>query len=301
VTSTSEALVRSPDNYRGLTLLVSPKEALEQLKELQAFVDEVMVEGIDYGKIPGVKKPSLWQPGAQKLAEIYGLVHEFHDILSTEDWDRPFFFYRRRCILKSRRDGTAVGDGIGSCNSKEDRYAWRWLWPNDVPKGTNLEGVRRRTIRKKGGGEWVLHRFPNDDLFSLVNTIDKMASKRSYVHAVTAVTRSAGIFTQDAEDLPEDARGAAEGSGGVWEDEEDRDSGGGGGTQRGPEAGQEKVSAFLSAIAAAKDDEACKTVGRDMVVAHKAGQISDKQRLAIQDVIGARREALTAKAKPEGA
>ena len=277
-------------------MLVPLSEVLVRVQELQAFVDQVMVEGVDYGKIPGVKKPSLWQPGAQKLAELYGLVHKFVDTKTVEDWDKPFFFYRRKCELVYKVDGSPMGDGIGSCNSKEDRYAWRWVWPNEIPKGTSLDGAKQKQLPKKGGGQWTLYRFPNDDLFSLVNTIEKMACKRAYVHAVSAVTRSSGIFTQDVEDAPEEARRVVDDGGGPWADDDAHPL-----EEPGPDKGAEKVSAFLAALAAAKDDETCKAIGRDMVVAHRAGQISDKQRLAVQDVIGARREALQAKAKPEGA
>jgi hypothetical protein len=277
--------VRAPEEYRGLTVVVPLAESLARVQELQAFVKEVMVEGVDFGTIPGVRKPSLWQPGAQKLAELYGLVHKFVDTKTVEDWDKPFFFYRRGCVLTSRRDGSPMGDGIGSCNSMEDRYAWRWLWPSQV-RGLDVSGVKQKKTSKG-----ILYRFPNDDLFSLVNTIEKMACKRAYVHAVTAVTRSSGIFTQDAEDMPEEQRQVVDG-GASWDDDEPQDGG-----SSGPEPGAEKVSAFLAALASAKDDEVCKAIGRYMVVAHRAGQISDKQRLAVQDVIGARREALASKAQ----
>lgn len=280
------ALVR-PEDYRGLTLVVSPTESLRRMQELQAFIKEVLVEGIDYGQIPGIDKKILLQPGAQKLAEVYGFAHKFVDIKTVEDWDRPFFFYRRGCVLTARRDGLYVGDGIGSCNSKEDRYAWRWLWPEQVPKGIDRSTLKERSTRN-GKQQF---RMANEDIFSLVNTIEKMACKRSYIHAVTAVTRSSGLFTQDVEDLPDDVYGEAEETR-SWE------SGEGKKTDR-----IDKVDAFLAALADAKTDAACQAVGRDMVAAHKAGQINDKQRVALQEAIRARRAAIGQQApkdaKPE--
>src|SRR5678816_1707097 len=103
----------------ALAMVTTPDEAKERLKMLQDFVRGAMVEGTDYGKIPGAgDKPALLQPGAQKLCELYGLAFTFVNETSTEDWDKPFFFYRRRCILTRRSDGSFVCDGIGTANSK---------------------------------------------------------------------------------------------------------------------------------------------------------------------------------------
>jgi hypothetical protein len=195
----------------GLVMVVSPAEARRRVQELQAFVQEVMVQDVDYGVIPGTDKPSLYQPGAQKLAEMYGFASDFEDVTSVEDWEKAFFFYRRKCILTSRRDGRFIGAGIGSCNSREDKYAGRWVFDNEVPKGVDIKTLPSKEFRKRNGtGTFRKYRVPNPDIFSLVNTIEKMACKRSYIHAVIAVTRSAGLFTQDVEDLPEEVYGRPE-------------------------------------------------------------------------------------------
>ena len=195
------------DRDDGLVMVVSPAEARRRVQELQAFVQEVMVSKVDFATIPGTDKPSLLQPGAQKLAEMYGFAHDFVDEKSVEDWEKGFFFYRRKCVLTSRRDGRYIGSGVGSCNSREDRYAGRWAFESEVPKGVNKETLRVKEFQKKNGGTFKKYRVPNEDIFSLVNTIEKMACKRAYVGAVVAVTRSAGLFTQDAEDLPEEVFG----------------------------------------------------------------------------------------------
>lgn len=193
-------------------MVVSPAESLKRLQQLQAFVKEVMVEGLDYGTIPGTDKPTLLQPGAQKLSEIYGFATSFQDVRCVEDWNTPLFHYEVRCVLTSRRDGTFIGDGLGSCNSKEKRYAGRWAFENDIPPG-----IAKATLKKKEGkGKKPPHRaytqyfVPNDDIFSLVNTMKKMACKRALVHAIIGATRSAGLFTQDAEDIPQEAFGKTE-------------------------------------------------------------------------------------------
>jgi hypothetical protein len=197
--------------YSGLTMVVSPAEAQRRIQELQAFVQAVMVQGQDFGTIPGTDKPTLLQPGAQKLAEVYGFATHFEDVAVTEDWDRGFFFYRKRCVITSRRDGRYIGDGIGSCNSREGRYAYRWVFANEVPPGIDRRTLKSQEFRsRKTGGAFVKYQLPNPDIFSIVNTLEKMACKRALVAAIIGVTRSAGIFTQDLEDLPREVFGEVE-------------------------------------------------------------------------------------------
>ena len=197
-------------------MVVSPAEAKRRMQELQAFVAEVMVKDLDFGTIPGTDKPTLLQPGAQKLAEMYGFAQRFEEVASIEDWDKPLFMFRRRCVLTSRTDERFIGDGIGSCNSREDRYAWRWVWN----KPANFPNAKTKQTRN-GKTQW---RIPNEDIFSLVNTIEKMACKRALIMAVIGATRSAGLFTQDAEDLPPDAYGEAE-SERSWDRTEEKPAG----------------------------------------------------------------------------
>ncbi|HEU5276803.1 MAG TPA: hypothetical protein VFU97_24315 [Xanthobacteraceae bacterium] len=207
---TAEIVRTTPSSeYHGLTMVVSPAEALRRMQELQAFISQVMVNKLDYGIIPGTEKPTLLQPGAQKLAELYGFAVSFDDVETIKDWDKPLFYFRKKCLLTSRRDGRFIGDGVGSCNSKEDRYAWRWVWDSEVPAGVDRKTLRVKTFDTKRGAS-KKYRLPNEDIFSLVNTIEKMACKRALIHAVISATRSAGIFTQDVEDLPEDAMGEPE-------------------------------------------------------------------------------------------
>lgn len=222
MTDNGTALATVEREYDGLTMAVAPKEALRRVQELQAFVTTVMLRDLDYGVIPGTgDKPSLLQPGAQKLAEIYGFSHSFEAVEQVKDWERGFFYFEYKCILKSARTGRHVGEGIGSCNSRESKYAGRWVFDRDVPKGLDKASLKTRSgkSRKPPYQAYTMYLVPNDDPYSLVNTIQKMAAKRAYIHAIVAATRSAGVFTQDVEDLPQEAFGEAEDQR-SWEREE---------------------------------------------------------------------------------
>jgi hypothetical protein len=208
---TSTALTLTRPSEAGLTMVVEPSEAEQRLHALQDFVRRNMVEGEDFGVIPGTKgqdgkppKKTLLQPGAQKLAEIYGLAVTFEDARPPiERWDGedPMFAYFKLARVSRRTDGAFLGSGMGSCNSREKKYAARWVFERDVPPHLDIDRLPKREGKAKGSGKpFVMYKVPNPEIFDLVNTIEKMACKRALVGAVIAVTRSAGIFTQDMED-----------------------------------------------------------------------------------------------------
>jgi hypothetical protein len=153
------------------TFVATLPEMEKRYKELQEFVQKQMVEDEDYGKIPGCPKPSLFKPGAEKLLEIYG--YAVSDIViedKIEDWEKGFIHYDIKATAVSKRTGQIVGVGVGSCNSKEKKYI-------------------------------------NQESFSLVNTLMKMAKKRAIVDLALLVTRSSAIFTQDIEDIDGNGNG----------------------------------------------------------------------------------------------
>lgn len=183
-----------------------------RMEELQAFVRDYMVPGEDYGVIPGTDKPTLKKPGAEKLCDVYGLQRLFEIVERVEDWDRPLFHYVVRADLIHAASGKLIAQGLGAANSMEDRYRWRWVWANEIPPHLSREGLVWKTVNTKRG-EAKKYRIPNDDPYTLVNTLIKMAKKRALVDAVLSATRSSGIFTQDLEDLAD---------AGMDEDEEER-------------------------------------------------------------------------------
>jgi hypothetical protein len=208
-------------NDLALSPVIDLTTAIRELAVFQNFVKGYMVEGEDYGKIPGTPKPTLYKPGADKLCEIYGLADEYDITQRVEKWEMvpPLFDYEVKCTLVRKRDGIAVSTGMGSCNSYEGKYRWRDSKP--ICPMCNQETVLRSKEpgkgwfcwKKKGGCgasfpeneptliDQKIGKVPNDDVATLKNTILKMAKKRAKVDACLSATRSAGIFTQDMEDI----------------------------------------------------------------------------------------------------
>ena len=75
------------------------------------------------------------------------------------------------------------------------------MFPSEVPAGVDKAGLISKTITKRDGNKAVMHRIENDDVFSQVNTILKMAKKRALVDAALSAGRLSEVFTQDIEDF----------------------------------------------------------------------------------------------------
>lgn len=163
----------------GITPAFALSEAKVQMDALTRFVAEQLVEDEDYGRIPGTPKPSLYQPGAQKLAFFYGLTPEPH--LEREIVTEGFLSKTYRVDLISRQSGRVVAGCAGSCNSTESRFY----------------------KKEYQGREWTGNYLCMwRDARETENTCDKMAQKRALVGAVLIALRATGLFTQDVEDLP---------------------------------------------------------------------------------------------------
>jgi hypothetical protein len=237
-------------NELALMPVMEMAVAIQRRNQLNTFVKEIMIEGIDFGVVPGTVKPTLLKPGAEKLVTFFGLAPTFEDVGSFTIWDgnEPLFFYRYRCKLL--RGGVSIGEGLGSCNSRESKYRWRWVGLEDVPEFLDPQtlAVRSSSIaefefainKRETGGKYgkpasywdafeaaiksgdarqiqrktqsgkefpayeiasTVYRVPNEDIFSQINTIDKMAQKRALVASVLIGVNASEFFTQDLEDL----------------------------------------------------------------------------------------------------
>src|SRR5262245_22185428 len=108
--------------------VLSVAQAVERRAAMVEYVQTLMVEGVDFGTIPGSSKPSLYKPGAEKLCTLFGMVPQFTILEKVLDWNGteygdPFFYVHYQCRMM--RGGAVVGEGEGSCNAWESKYRWR--------------------------------------------------------------------------------------------------------------------------------------------------------------------------------
>lgn len=170
---------------------------LMKISQVQAAVQKSLKSGHDYDTIPGTGKPTLLKPGAEKILMMFGLTSEYEFLDKIEDYDKGIFAYTMKCILS--RNGQKITEGVGSCNSKEDKYRWRWYKEDDIPAGVDKDTLKSKT-NKWGKVEYKLE---NEEIYSQANTILKMAKKRAQVDATLTVASLSELFTQDIEDMKE--------------------------------------------------------------------------------------------------
>jgi hypothetical protein len=194
---------------------------------LLKIMHDVMREGVDYGNVPGVDKPSLAQPGAETLCNLFHLVPELKVSLTRGDGvTSPALYFDASCDIHAGSvEGPVVGTGHGICHSWEAKYRYRnaeRVCPK-CGKGTIIKGKAEYgggwiCFAKKGGcgakfgdqdsaivGQTV-GQVENPDPWDLANTLEKMALKRAHVDATKRTTGASAIFTQDLEEqgaLPE--------------------------------------------------------------------------------------------------
>jgi len=178
---------------------IMPIEFLkQQTRQLEELYRGLMQAGTDYGKIPGTDKPTLFKSGAELLRLRARLAPKFTIDNSGTDLVSGIFNYQVICDLY--RDGEYIGAGVGSCNSLENKYRYRWMFESALPKGIDKATLPSKKFQSKG--RWyVTYRVENENPQDLANTILKMAKKRSFVDAILTVTGASRIFTQDIEDM----------------------------------------------------------------------------------------------------
>ena len=199
---------------------LSPSDVVRQVALVQQVMAEVMHEGEHFGKIPGCgDKPALLQPGAQILALTFRLAPQF-DVRATDlpGGHREFYVETR---LFSAVTGQQVGMGVGIASTREAKYLYRtgpveytgepvpaeyWnLRQEDPAAARKLLGRGRQTRKNPDTGGWEIvvagERVETDNPADAYNTVLKMATKRSFVHAVLNTTAASDMFTQDIEEL----------------------------------------------------------------------------------------------------
>src|SRR5579864_5704254 len=126
----------SPQTDAGMAALAAMsnsefEERLAALKRgrerIHRIHKELLVEGTDFGVIPGTPKPSLLKPGAEKLLTFYGFAADFSTEINygKESGEPPITVLTRCTIHLGDLSGPIVAVGCGAATSWERRYRWR--------------------------------------------------------------------------------------------------------------------------------------------------------------------------------
>lgn len=195
-------LAEVPQAEIGAYQLPNEKQIAEYetfLKNYDAFVERMLKDGIDYGVIPGVEKPTLLKPGAEKLEKFFFLRSK-KTLMNKEISENGAYISYTYQTSVFNRAGQIVATCEGTCNSKEKKYRYQTVFDNQATE--EQKKIGKLEVRKsRAGKDYKVYVIEKTDCYDLENTIMKMAQKRSYVGAILEATNSSSRFTQDVEDM----------------------------------------------------------------------------------------------------
>ena len=170
------------------------RRKLAEMKETRAALIEYMGELMEHGKHfyymsdfdarserHATEKPALTQDGARTLSTLFEVYPEAWKIEEMPLADGHVRI--RTTVVLRDYTGRIVAQGIGTCSTAESRYAYRWVFDNQVPRHLAKADLRTRSTRTNK----TLYRVPNEDLEDQMNTITKMSFKRGHTMAVQSL------------------------------------------------------------------------------------------------------------------
>lgn len=193
-------LVPVRDTSVSIARRQSPADLAVQAQEIRELMRAVLVEGTDYGRIPGVDRPSLFKSGAEWLLKWAGFGHRLDPVEIERDVDGRKFGVTYRATVHLLQDPACV---VSTCDGyagyDEDRF---------MQSVQQLERKERANASKyhRAANEWKWA----EEYRAPWNSVLKMAEKRAMVGAVLQACAASGLFTQDMEDTRPPVEAAAE-------------------------------------------------------------------------------------------
>lgn len=189
-------------------------DLVARLDLIKTAMRTAMQEGIDYGRIPGAPKPTLFKPGAEKLAVLFRLDVQ---TVTEKIWGPgEHLTVSGMTTVFHAPTRVRLGNGEGMCTTRERNYAKRQAnrscpqcGVDAIIKGKDEYGGGWVCFAKKGGCGWkwpdgapaieaqAVGEIDNPDLPDFWNTVVKMAKKRAVIDAILLTTGASAIFTQD--------------------------------------------------------------------------------------------------------
>ncbi|HET6886606.1 MAG TPA: hypothetical protein VFH87_01660 [Candidatus Udaeobacter sp.] len=211
----TELVVSKPQPIISISTGASIAEVVNRRRLIKDLMQQVLVEGEHYGSIPGTgsDKKVLLKSGAEKIGTMFNLAPKVskEEIVELGEGHRE---YRITIGLWHYPTGMFVGEGVGSCSTKETKYRYRNVSDFEVtdqaiPADAKEKKQYYRALgygMKKVDGRWVWvkygdeQRSENPDIADVWNTCYKMAEKRAKVNATLSATGASDFFTQDLEE-----------------------------------------------------------------------------------------------------
>lgn len=291
----------SPEAFTArINGLILEQQRIEEVKRAVLIHDANGDGSGDYGKIPGTKKDSLYQSGAEKFNRLFGLRPSYRrERVVGDGKTAPHIRYTTECDLVNQA-GEVVGSGAGTCSTWEVKYRYRnaglqcpecgateirvskfedsagfycWKKPEQGHDGC---GARFAPHDQRITGQTV-GRIDNPDPHDVENTVLQMSDKRAYVKATRTTHALSNTFTQDDGASGDDLRPEA------TDQRAAQAARNGAGTIS--EAQQKAIRDAMAAQAKKFDDCSALDVARDVGARFKVKSAADLREADVPDVM----------------
>lgn len=138
----AEPVIPLPNN--NTVPVTKPTTDVQQTQQqaLKAFIRSNLREGIDYGRIPGVKNNVLFKPGAAKIINFLRLRPQVQLLHTVFDPEAKAISYTVKVTLVNE-DGIAVTEALGASNTLEPKFAKAGMGAQNLVVS---QSVKRATI-----------------------------------------------------------------------------------------------------------------------------------------------------------
>jgi hypothetical protein len=178
-------------------------------------------DGVDYGMIPGTKKLTLLQPGAEKIALMFQFSPSY--TFTRVELAGGHLEVTALCQLTHSATGRIVGQAEGTASTMESKHRYRGAGGKACPECGAMACIPSK--KEYGGGyfckeanggcgkKWkpgtpeckALDELPttkqeNPDPADQRNTVSKIAQKRAFVSAVKCASAASEVFTVDMDE-----------------------------------------------------------------------------------------------------
>lgn len=114
-------------------------------KEFVKLSTSVLKKDMDFGVIPGVNKPSLFKPGAEKLRFVYRLQTKLECIDKTVDLETNYLDFTYKTTVLTPDGQAVLAECEGNANSYESKFRYIWVREDAVPEGVDKSKLEKRS------------------------------------------------------------------------------------------------------------------------------------------------------------
>lgn len=206
----------------NVDLQAAERRAKQEGKELDKDLRKRLE--IDWGTIPGVDKPFLMQPGAEKILHWLQIRPKF--VKQEQDLGDGHLEVICRVVFYSKITGEEVFEGPDcSCSTMETNFRYVWAEADTMPSDEEKERLKAIKMGKmqkvfewkkgkKVGERWAWFiRVDNPNIHNERNKVRQMGQKRGLVKGVRQMGAISSIFNSDPSEWdlePEDTEGSPE-------------------------------------------------------------------------------------------